>query len=136
MKKKVYEFIPAVLAILLSIGVVTVFKACDPMEDGSWMNCHNAQMQVFVLGLVLTALSVVGLFLKESLIKKIIEIVSIVLAVIIAIVPGVITHLCMMDTMRCHTLMRPFVIIFGILFIVAQVVVIVFGIINSKKEQN
>ena len=133
--KKILNYVPAVLTALLAIGVLTVFKACAPMEDGSWMNCHNAQMQVFIVAVVMTVIGIVNIFVKGQKINLCLEIVDIVLAVVAAIIPGIITGLCMMDTMRCHALMRPFVVVLSILVIIAQVLTIVFGILGSKKEQ-
>ena len=133
--KKILNYVPAVLAAILAIGVVTVFKACAPMDDGSWMNCHNAQLQVFVIAIVITIIAVVNIFLNNKKINLCLGIVGIALAVIAAIVPGIITHLCMMDTMRCHAIMRPYVVVLSVLFIIAQVLLTVLGLKDSKKEQ-
>mgnify|MGYP002859955901 CR=1 FL=1 len=133
--KKILNYVPAVLSAILAIGVVTAFKACAPMEDGSWMNCHNAQMQVFVTAIVITIIAVVNIFLNNKKINLCLGIVGVILAVLAAIVPGIITHLCMMNTMRCHTIMRPYVVVLSVLFIIAQVLLIVFGLKDMKKEQ-
>ncbi len=48
------------------------------------------------------------------------------------LIPGTIVHMCMMDTMRCHMLLRPFTTIMGILIIVFALV----NVILSLKKQN
>lgn len=128
------KYVPTVIAALLAVGVVTAFKACGPMEDGTWMNCHNAQIQVFILAVLMTLIGIVTIFLKEQRIKLCLDIVSVVLAVIVIFVPGIITSLCMMDTMRCHTLMRPFAVLMSVVFIVIKVITILYERV-LKKEQ-
>ena len=41
-KKSIFAWIPAILSGLLIIGTLTVFRACGPKEDGTWMHCHTA----------------------------------------------------------------------------------------------
>ena len=122
MKKNIFEFIPTIVAAVLSVGVMTAFHACARAEDGTWMNCHYAQVYVFAAGLIIAAVSIAAVFVKSSKLKMCMGIVSIVIAIITALIPGIMVHLCMMDTMRCHTLMRPAVGILCVLFIIAELV--------------
>ena len=39
-----------VLWLALFVGSMTLFSACGPREDGSWMNCHRAQTALTVVG--------------------------------------------------------------------------------------
>ena len=122
MKKNIPELIPAIIAVVLSVGVMTVFRACAKAEDGTWMNCHYAQLFVFAGGGIMTAISLAAAFIKNSRLKMCVGIVAIIIAVITALIPGVLVHLCMMDTMRCHMLMRPAVDILCVLFIIIELV--------------
>ena len=125
---------PVVFSGLMTLGVVTFFRACNIGEGGMWMNCHYAQMEVFYTGLVLTALSVAAIFIKNPRIRLIIRIAGIIAAVTAVVIPGNITGLCMMENMRCHTLMRPFVTVFGIFAAVSTALDIVISRQKTGKE--
>jgi len=114
--KKLFE-ISLISSMVLIIGVQTVFSACGSSEDGSFMNCHNAQMTVFYLGIALAVLSFAGIFLEKAVGRTFISIVSALLAVIAAVVPGGIVSMCMMETMRCYIFMKPFTIVMCILIL-------------------
>jgi len=45
-KNTLAPMVPAVLSLLLVAGGTTVFAACDPKPDGSWMQCHSCQNTV------------------------------------------------------------------------------------------
>lgn len=125
MKIKVHNCIPVLPAVLLAAGVMTLFRACGQGEDGMYMNCHEAQMTVFYISLVMTALSAAGIFIRGRIIKCVFGIAGIIAAVVALLVPEVVIHLCMMNTMRCHALMRPYVIVMSILYIIAECIVII-----------
>ena len=122
MKKSIFEFVPGIIAVLLAAGVMTIFRACAKTEEGTWMICHNAQLYVFVVSLVIAAISIAAAFVKSSKLKMRLGIVAIVLAIITALIPGALVHLCMMTTMRCHSLMRPSVVILCVLFIIFELI--------------
>lgn len=119
-------------SLILMIGSQTVFRACGPAEDGTWMNCHNAQMYVFYLSIALTALALAGIFVKNRMASAVIYSASAVLAVIVMLIPGVIVHMCMMETMRCHMLLKPFALIMGILTLVFALISLA-AVIRRKK---
>lgn len=110
----------------MAIGIITVFAACDATDEG-WMSCHYAQMNVFYIGIVIAVLALVGAFINKELIRVVCAVANIVLAVVAAVMPGIIVGLCMMDTMRCHMLMRPFAIIMSVIIIIFEVVSLIFG---------
>lgn len=45
-KDVIIPLVPAALSALLLAGGVTVFSACDPKPDGTWMHCHQCQNSV------------------------------------------------------------------------------------------
>ena len=53
-KERTAGIVMTVLSLLLTIGSKTIFSACGPKEDGSWMTCHWAEQAVFGMGIVLT----------------------------------------------------------------------------------
>lgn len=108
------------LCAFLTTGVMLLFHACGPKEDGTWMSCHYAQMTVFVLGIVMTILSIFAFFTKKY-VALALRILTIACAVAAAVIPGNEIRLCMMDEMRCRAVMRPCVILFCVLIIVFTV---------------
>ena len=45
-KDVIIPLVPAALSALLLAGGVTVFSACEPKPDGTWMHCHQCQNMV------------------------------------------------------------------------------------------
>ena len=133
-KRKVKEIVmsavPLILSVFLTVGVKFVFHACGPKADGSFMNCHKAEQIVFITGCVLTVMSVLLLVLKNAKIRKILAAAMIPVSIVTALIPNTIIKLCMMNDMRCHTVMRPAVMILAILIAVCSVI----NMIRSGKE--
>ena len=135
MKKKILNIVPIVIALLLAVGVSTVFKGCGPKEDGSWMHCHTAQLHVFRLSLVVALLGLVDFLLKNRVAKLVLGGAAIVLSVVTVLIPGILVPLCMMETMHCQAVMKPFVSVVGVLLVVFGVVKEVV-LIRSKEVEN
>ena len=108
-KEKVFALLPAVFSLLLSLGVMTVFSACGMKEDGTWMRCHGAQNVVELGGFVLFFLFSFGAILKSRSLRLFLYAAGVIGAAALFFVPGDIMPLCMMKTMRCHTVFQPFV---------------------------
>ena len=108
-RDKVFSLLPTVFSILLSVGVMTVFSACGMKEDGTWMPCHGAQNAAELGGFVLFFLFSFGAILKGRGLKLFLFAAGVIGAVGLFFVPGDIMPLCMMKTMRCHTVFQPFV---------------------------
>ena len=109
-KPKLTDIVLLLLSLALCLGVKLVFHACGMKEDGSYMNCHWAEQAVFAVSAGLTITSVLRLFLDRKA-KAGAALAMSVTATFTALIPGVCIRLCMMDTMRCHAVMRPAVII-------------------------
>ena len=108
--KHTWNLASFICAALLVLGVMTLFKACGPAEDGTFMHCHDVQLCVFALGLCLAGLSLVLVFLSRSrLVRLFLEGAGLVLSAAAALLPGRLMPMCMMETMRCQALMKPFV---------------------------
>lgn len=121
MNKKVsfIDFLPSILALLLAIGTVTVFKACPKKPDGTWMRCHHVQDMVFISSLILTAVSLIPAFLGNKIAKFSLLLLCLLATVLIMLLPGVLMPMCMMKSMRCYTVMQPFVRSMSVLLILA-----------------
>lgn len=130
MKDRIFSIITLVLGALLAIGVSTVFAACGPKEDGTWMHCHDAQMAVMALGVAIAVVSLVAMLLKSNGAKIGLGVVNAVLGLVVCLVPGTIVSMCMMETMRCHAVMKPFAMIMGALVLVFAII----GVVKAARD--
>ena len=103
-----------ICSLLLSIGVMTVFHACAAKEDGTFMHCHDVQLVVMGIGLVL---AVIYLILSKlpGAVRLVLSILTLVASICLFFIPGNLMPMCMMRTMRCFSVMQPFVRIFSVL---------------------
>jgi hypothetical protein len=113
------------------IGLRTFASACGMKEDGTWMTCHWAMQALSGMAAVLLADSVLNLILQDPKIKTGIMAAMIPAAILCIILPENLIGLCMMDTMHCHTVMRPF----SILMSMADLVLAAVGIIRAIRTQ-
>lgn len=113
--------ITLVACALLALGVMLLFPACGPKDDGTWMSCHTAQMAVFGLACVMVVLAAIALFVRGGIATWLHAAVAL-LAVVAAIVPGSVIPLCMMEGMQCRSVMRPSVILFSVIIAACAVV--------------
>ena len=121
------KLISLIAAVLMSLGVMTVFRACPAKEDVQWMHCHTAQMDLFYVGIALVILALAAMIIRSVPVCIFLYIVSAVLGCITLLVPGKLVSMCMMENMRCWSVMRPFAMLMGIL-------VIVFSLINLIRQ--
>ena len=131
--EKLTEIILVLLSVILTAGVKFLFHACGQKEDGSWMHCHDAEQTVFVLGIMLTVMSVLMLIFSEEKKKRWIKIIMIPTALTAVFVPNILIHMCMMKGMRCLSVMRPAVIIISLLIAAAAAVSIYYGRKNKES---
>ena len=103
------------LSVLLIVGILSFAGSCGVHDDGSVSACFWAERAVLGMGIVLAILSVVRIFERDEGERRGLSLAAACLGVLIACAPGVLIDLCMMATMRCHTIMRPFVLIVGVL---------------------
>ena len=130
-KALVFDIILLVLSAVLTIGVKTVFSACEKKPDGMWMSCHWAEQAVFALGIALSAMAVVNIVLNKTDLKRGIALAMVPTALITVFVPNVFIDLCMMKDMHCHEVMRPAVIIISAVIAVAACI---YAIIVREKD--
>ena len=117
-KGSILSIIVFVLSLILIGGIKTLFKACTEQTSSNYMTCHWAEQTVFALAVSLLVLSVVNLLYKgrgQHGIKAGLCLSMAPVSAACALIPGVVIRLCMMETMRCHTTMRPAVTVLCIL---------------------
>ena len=94
------------------------------------MSCHWAGQAVTAIASVLLVISVMRIIISDVKIRTGLSAAMIPTAVSGIFVPGTLVILCMMDTMRCHTVMRPFVMIMS----AAVSVICVIDILVNRKR--
>ena len=122
-----------VLALVLAIGVMTVFSACGMKEDGTWMHCHDVQIAIAVCGAVITVTLAAATFLKGKGVKMALYAVAIIGCLVVLALPSVMP-MCMVDTMRCHAVMAPAARIVAALVGVLSIVSLVQAANADKKN--
>ncbi len=114
-RASIRKWIPALMSLLLVFGVLTVFSACGMKDDGTWMKCHGAQTAVAKLGGAMTVLFFLAAVLRNRALKTVLYELGIIGSVAVFLLPETILPMCMMRTMRCYTVMQPFVRIMAVL---------------------
>jgi hypothetical protein len=82
------------------------------------MKCHGAQTTVAKLGGAMTALFLLAALMRSRILKTGLYGLGIVGSVIVFLIPETIMPMCMMRTMRCYTVMQPFVRIMAVMIAV------------------
>lgn len=105
------QFSPGAAAALLlsavtAAGSVSFLGPCVH-EDGSFGSCHWAGQAMLGIGLLLAALSLTALLVKDGRLRAGILFAAAAAAVLGIFVPGTLINLCGMATMRCRAVMRP-----------------------------
>lgn len=121
-RERIGGIVLTILSLALTVGVKTVFSACGPKDDGSWMNCHWAEQAVFGIGIALTVMSVLVLIFGGSRTGAGASLAAVPAAAIAAFTPAGLINLCMMTNMHCHSVTRPAVIVLSVLIAVTAAV--------------
>ena len=116
---------PAFFSLLLLFGTATVFHPCEMKEDGTWMHCHDVQTAVITGSIILTVLLAAAAVIKIIPAKLIGYGLAAISAAVLFFLPGDIMQMCMMHTMRCYAVMRPFVRIMCVLIAVSAAFLLV-----------
>ena len=128
------KIVLAVIEVLIAIGVKTVFAACPAMEDGSYMSCHNAENIVFALALVQALLIVGSIVIKNDKVRVVLGALFVISSAASIIIPGNVVHLCMMKSMRCHSVFRVFDISANVLGLILFAIFTFLEVKSRKKE--
>ena len=132
-KDVIIPLVPAALSALLLAGGVTVFSACEQRADGSWMHCHQCQNMVAGSAVGLVALYGASALVKNKPVRLVLLALAVIASVVVFFIPGGICPLCMMKTMRCHTVFQPFVRIMSVLVAGSGIGALVAFVKKDKK---
>lgn len=109
------------LSLILLTGSRTIFAPCTPKTDGTYMSCHWVGITVTGIAAALTVISLFHLFTTDKGIKTGLDLSVIPIAVFTALIPEHLIQLCMLNHMRCNSIMRPCVVILAVLLIFTAV---------------
>ena len=120
-KTRITDILLVALSAIFFVGLLTFLGPCGPKDDGTFMTCHWAGQALKGIAAVLLITSVIHLFVKAPGIKQGLSLAMIPAALLSAFLPGNLISLCMMNTMRCHSVMRTSSVIISLLIIAAAV---------------
>ena len=110
-KKKWKVGVTDILLLLVNgiffVGMRTFLAPCGQQADGHWMVCHWAGEALAGVSAVLFIIAVLHAAVPRAHIKAGLALASIPVSVLAILLPGHLIDLCMMETMRCHTVMQP-----------------------------
>lgn len=132
-KDVIIPLVPAALSALLLAGGVSVFSACEPKPDGTWMHCHQCQNMVAGSAVGLIALYGASALVTKKPVRLALLALAVIASVVVFFIPGGICPLCMMKTMRCHTVFQPFVRIMSVLVAGSGIGALVASFKKDKK---
>lgn len=110
----------AAVAVLLLVGLRTFAGPCVH-EDGSAAGCTMAGHVLFGLAILAVGLCVLRLLAADLRTRRVFDLLLFINGILVAALPGTALTLCMMTTMRCHTIMTPFARVMGVALMVAAI---------------
>ena len=111
-RKRPLLVIACLLGVLLVVGVLTFAGPCVH-EDGSTSACHDASVAILVAGVASALAALVALISSNHAVTGALSVIAAFAAAFAAFAPGNLFGLCMMQTMRCWTIMKPFALVCG-----------------------
>lgn len=135
------KIIGAILVVLaLIIAIVPMFTDCQSqgraivLENGKTvpMKCHWSGVAELVLAVPLLVLGVMDIVNRNPLVFRYLSILGIVLGIFIILIPTNLIGVCISPEMLCSSVMRPVLILAGILVVAANAI----GVWISFRSQN
>ena len=83
-KDLVIPLVPAALSAALLAGGVTVFSACEPRPDGTWMHCHQCQNSVAASAAGLAVFFGTAAFIKNKGVRLALQVFVRIMSVLVA----------------------------------------------------
>ncbi len=130
---KVTDIILLVVSLAYVVLLFTVFKACGPKEDGSFMKCQWAWRAAITTSAVIALNSVIHLAIPGEGIKIGLSIAVLTISVANIFLVGTIIPLCGMETMACRSVTQPGNTVLGIVTAIAAAADIAVRAFKKKK---
>ena len=122
LKSSITDIALMAVSVLFMFGMIFVFKACAPKEDGTMMSCHWAHNTILGLSVVITVISGFHFLAAKQSMKQAFSLSLLPISILTFLIPGKMIDLCMMQNMHCHSVMTPAVSAFSILIFVTAAV--------------
>ncbi len=117
------DIVLLVINVLFLLGMLFWFGPCDHVkEDGSFMNCHWAGVVLAGTAAVMTVISLAHLLIPDTGMKAGLSAALVPCSVFAFLVPGNLISLCMMNTMRCRSVMTPAAMVCSALVVITAAV--------------
>ncbi len=113
-KMRPFGIVLLACAVLLIVGVMTFAGSCTH-NDGSVATCARASWGLVGGGVFLAGIAIAQLVSESRAAQIACAIAAVALGALIFLIPGAILPLCMMETMHCQAMMKPFGQLMGIL---------------------
>lgn len=121
MTRKLSTTLPAIIfGVLIAVGPQTFAHVCE-VKDDMPMACHYTAQAVLGIGVVMSLLGVIGLFVKPQM-RAGLNIAVALNALLAIAVPTVLIGVCSGAMMHCHMATRPTLIVLGALAAVCALV--------------
>lgn len=128
------------ILLALVIAIVPMFTDCQSqgrsltLENGKTvpMKCHWSGTAELVIAVPLLVLGILDIINRNAMVIRNLSIVGVVLGVMIVLVPTVLIGVCGSADMLCNSIMRPILILSGILVVVVNLV----GLRYSYNPEN
>lgn len=134
MKDRIIPLVLAAAGAVLALGMLTFAGPCVH-EDGSAAACATAAHAVLAAGIVACVAGLAGAVMRSIPAQAALSIAGIVAGVFATIAPGGLFALCMVQTMRCWTIMRPFALVFGIVIAFAGAAMLFRAYARNRKAR-
>lgn len=152
-KERIINIIILILGVTLSLIPFVIAPVCPPMKNGMRMSCYYSGTLVMYLGISIILISILTIAIKSKKICILLNIVNIIIASIVHLVPHGIIKIqygynplnnmpkffayCSKDNMSC-VMHNTFVIssIFAGIIILLSVISIIYLVISKKEKKN
>lgn len=131
-KRNLIVIFQIILALILAIGALSFFGPCPSMGEKVGP-CKGASQTITGLGTCIAILGVVALYLRNWKARIALSVVSLALSVVALLTPGTLHKLCMMETMRCNTVMKPATMILSAVLALLAVAELIRSIQEGRK---
>lgn len=124
-----------IIAALLCIGVLTFAGPCVH-DDGSAAVCHGAANAVLAASIIGCIVALASLLARNAKLSGACAIIVACCGAFAAAAPGTLFGLCMMQTMRCWTVMRPFALVCGAVLCLCAVIAAIRSLALSSRRSS
>ena len=124
MKKiNILSYVNILIGVFLALTPFVIAPVCGPMDNGKFMTCHYMGKAELGLGILLAALALVSIILKDRA-KLGVHLSMAMVAVYALILPKTLVATCMHAEMPCNAHTRPMIYVAGGIYLILSVILI------------